>query len=284
MIREIEFQVLVDDRENPEKPTLWAEHGLSILVTAPLENTELNILFDVGASGGALLHNASKMDIDLRNVDVIVISHGHYDHTGGLLDALKIINKPTAIIIHPDALALKYAIKPKFRLTGVPHTISEIKKHGGRFLVTHDSVFLTDSVATTGEIKRETDFEKTPEYYMLIRGGKVAQDKLLDDQALVINHEKGLIVITGCAHAGVVNTIRHAQKIFGRRDVYAVIGGFHLIGASDERIEKTVESFIEINPRIVGPCHCTGDKALKIISDNFAGKFTEVRVGTVLNL
>ncbi|MCD6312972.1 MAG: MBL fold metallo-hydrolase, partial [Thaumarchaeota archaeon] len=120
----LKVEVLVEDTENPEKPMLWTEHGLSILITAEVGDKDVRILFDTGASGGPLVHNADLMKTDLKKVDVIVLSHGHYDHTGGLVAALEEIRPeiPIPIILHPDALGRKFALKPKIRYTGIPYT------------------------------------------------------------------------------------------------------------------------------------------------------------------
>ena len=281
----IELQFIVEDRANPEKPHIWPEHGLAILIKAKIDKETINILFDTGTSGKALLHNAREMNLDLRKVDVIVLSHGHYDHTGGLLDALKAVGKPTAIIVHPDALEMKFATKPKFRFTGIPYTISDVEGNGGKILVSKNPVSIAENIIVTGEIERTTEYEKTPDYYMIAKNGEISRDKMLDDQALIIDHgDKGLVVVTGCAHAGIINTVKHAKKITGRDKIYAVTGGFHLINASDERIEKTIRSLRELGPEVIAPCHCTGDNALKKMKKAFEGRFIEINAGSILKL
>lgn len=286
MIGDLRIEVLVEDTENPEKPMLWTEHGLSILVTAEIDGGEVRILFDTGASGRPLLHNASLMEVDLRRVDLIVLSHGHYDHTGGLVEALKEIKPrtPIPIILHPDALGRKFALKPRLRYTGITCSEREVEDLGGRFLASRKPVKLADGITASGEIERVTGFEKTPEDYVILRNGELVRDIMLDDQALVIESRKGLIIVTGCAHAGIINTVKHAQRIVKEEKVYALIGGFHLISASEERLAKTIEKLREINPAIIAPCHCTGEKAVSRLRTNFKDEFKEVHVGSTLRM
>ena len=286
LIGSLEIEVLVEDTENPEKPMLWTEHGLSILITAEVDDREVRILFDTGASGGPLVHNASLMEVDLRKVDIMVLSHGHYDHTGGLVAALKEIRSktPIPIILHPDALGRKFALKPRLRYTGIPCSEREVEDLGGRFLASRKPVKLADGITATGEIERVTGFEKTPEDYIILRNGELVRDIMLDDQALIMESRKGLIIITGCAHAGIINTVKHAQKIIKEEKVYALIGGFHLINASDERLTKTIEELKEISPAVIAPCHCTGEKATNKLRMNFKDEFKEVHVGSVLKM
>ncbi len=199
MVENLKVEVLVEDTENPEKPMLWTEHGLSILITAEVGDKDVRILFDTGASGGPLVHNANLMKTDLKKVDVIVLSHGHYDHTGGLVAALEEIRPeiPIPIILHPDALGRKFALKPKIRYTGIPYTEREVESLGGRFLASKKPVKLAEGIAVSGEIERMTDFEKTPEHYVILRGEELVRDHMFDDQALIMESHKGLIIITG---------------------------------------------------------------------------------------
>lgn len=285
-VRRMMIDFLVEDTPNPENPMLWPEHGLSLLLSIELAegNEEIRILFDTGSSGGALTHNLRLMESSLDETDFIVLSHGHYDHTGGLREAVKTIGRPIPIVLHPDAAGTKYALKPRLRYTGMPHAVSEIEKLGGRFLYNRRPLEVADGIFVTGEIPRRTRFEDTPEDYVILREEGLIRDRMLDDQALVACSEKGVIVVTGCAHSGIINTVRYAREITGIQRVYAVVGGFHLIDASEDRIRETVEKLVEIDPELIAPCHCTGDAAIERIEREFGEKLVRVNVGSRLIL
>jgi 7,8-dihydropterin-6-yl-methyl-4-(beta-D-ribofuranosyl)aminobenzene 5'-phosphate synthase len=185
------------------------------------------ILMDAGPPPDMAVRNSGKLGIDLRT-DAIFISHGHYDHLGGLQEVLQYACKPTTVVVHPNAFLPKFSVKPKLKFIGPNFNQSSIANAGETLLLVRNPVELCGGVTTTGEIARQTSFEK-PEGFRTVQNERFKEDQIIDDQALVVNVEgKGLVVITGCAYSGIINTVRHVQKISGQEDVHAVIGGFHL--------------------------------------------------------
>jgi 7,8-dihydropterin-6-yl-methyl-4-(beta-D-ribofuranosyl)aminobenzene 5'-phosphate synthase len=284
VIKSLKMRVLVEDTTSTEARNLIAQHGLSLLVEAQKGNTTVSVLMDTGPSSEAISHNTKTMKFELRRLDAIVLSHGHYDHLGGLLEVLRSLNERVPVIAHPKAFSPKIASEPKIRLVGSPFKIQEIEAVGGVPLLASNSLEIAGGVLTSGEIKRETEYEEV-EGFLTIEDGKFVEDKMLDDQALIIDLEdKGLVVVTGCAHSGVVNTLRHAQRITSTDRVYAIVGGFHLSNAKEDRIGRTVDDLIKFDPEMIAPCHCTGIGAVKRLMGAFGGRCKPVQTGDTIYL
>ena len=257
------------------------EWGLSILV----ETEKLNILFDTGKSISAS-HNAELLGIDLSQIDKIVLSHGHSDHTGGLRQILRRMRKEIEIIAHPDIWAVKYGRREgqEDKYIGIPFHRQTLESLGARFNLTTESVRLTDNIMTTGEVPMVTDYEEIEPYLVVKEDVGFKRDKLLDDQALIINTEPGLVVILGCAHRGIINTLYHAQQLTGVKAIHTVLGGCHLMDASEERVWLTIAALKELGVQRLGVCHCTGLPASAIMAQQFGDKFFFNNAGTVLSL
>ncbi|NWG11154.1 MBL fold metallo-hydrolase [Candidatus Bathyarchaeota archaeon] len=266
MADDVCLTILIEDSveaRNGARKRLIAKHGLSILAETRIDDTEICVLMDTGPSAEALLNNVDIMDVNPRKIDAIVLSHGHYDHTDGLIGALKGINKPTMIIAHPKIFAPKFAVRKKLKFIGSSFTQPMMENVGGVPLFASNPVEIAEDITTTGEIERKTTYEKLKGFFT-IEQGQFVVDSIIDDQALIINlKSKGLVVVTGCAHAGVVNTTMHAQKITNTGKIHAVLGGFHLIDATDKRIQMTIDDLKRLKPKFLGPCHSTGKKQLK---------------------
>jgi len=257
---------------------LFAEWGLSIL----LEVDNLKILLDTGQSISTI-HNAVALEIDLSQIDKIVLSHGHYDHTGGLQQVLNRVRKEVEVIAHPDVWAAKYAHNPNegsYSYIGIPFQREELESLGATFRLTRKPVWLTENIVTSGEIPMVTDYETIDPSLCMKEGDEFRPDPLGDDQALFIKTEQGLIVILGCAHRGVINTLRHAQKITGMEPIHTVVGGTHLIRASEVQMELTIAELKEIGVQRLGPCHCTGMGAATRLAQEFGEGFLFNNVGT----
>ena len=258
-----------------------AEAGLSILV----ETDDINILFDT-SSGISASHNADILGIDLNKIDKIVLSHGHCDHIGGLRQVLSKMRKEVEIIAHPDIWAAKYDHPQgqKDIYIGMPFQRQELESLGANFTLTTKSIKITDNIMTTGEIPMVTDFEEIePELWVKEDTGW-QPDELLDDQGIVINTEQGLVVITGCAHRGIINTLYHAQQLTGVAQIHMVLGGSHLVGASEERIQLTITALKDLDVQKLGLCHCTGLPVAMVMSQEFGDKFFFNNAGTRINL
>ncbi len=267
----VEGEILAD--------TLLAEYGLSLLVTVYQGQNRHTVLFDAGYSRVGVPHNMNHLGVDLEQIEAIVLSHGHMDHTGALYSILENMPDRVPLVLHPDAfLHPRYfnlnngetLIFPRILKREDPRLkkVKLIEKSG-------PSLIADDTFMVTGEVEYVTDFEKGFPNTMTERDGKVEEDPVLDDQALVIKvKDKGLVVIAGCSHAGIINTVLYAQKIAGTKDVHAVLGGFHLAGAFFEQfIERTIAEFRHIGPDVIVPMHCTGWKALLRFSDEFPDAF-----------
>ena len=257
-----------------------AEWGLSILV----ETAGTTILFDTGQSISAS-YNADLLGVDLAKINKIVLSHGHYDHTGGLRPILRRIRREIEVIAHPDIWQVKYGtLEGGEKYIGIPYHRQTLEGLGARFKLSKKPVKITDNIITTGEIPMVTDYEGIEPHLMVKEGGSFKPDKLLDDQALIIKTRAGLVVILGCAHRGIINTLYHAQKITGVKAINTVVGGCHLIVASEERIYLTIAALKELGVQRIGVSHCTGLPASAIMAQEFGDKFFFNNAGTVINI
>ncbi|MDD5326325.1 MAG: iron-sulfur cluster assembly scaffold protein [Phycisphaerae bacterium] len=263
--------------DNNASESIGAEHGLSLW----LEYGDKRILFDTGQSD-LLMRNAKELSVNLAEADAIVISHGHYDHTGGLSDVLE-LNPRAVIYIHPAAIKSKYSCKDsKIRSIGMPEAAKQAVKNY-KAIWTEKPLQLCNGVTLTGQIPRKNDFEDVGGAFF-VDESCYTPDNLLDDQALFIKSPNGLIVVFGCAHSGVVNTLNYVTKLTGQDRIYAVIGGMHLLNASLERIEYTIEAFRQYQVQKIGPCHCTGVKAIEKFKEVFPDRCFICSVGTRINL
>ena len=257
------------------------EWGLSILV----ESDATKVLFDTGQSVSTL-HNANLLGIDLAQVDKIVLSHGHFDHTGGLRSVLSEIGREIEVIAHPDIWQAKYATRQgeEPRYIGIPFSRGELESLGAKFRLTSEPVAISDSIMTSGEVPMVTDYEEIEPSLVVKANGNFEPDTFRDDQALIIKTPPGLVVVSGCAHRGIINTLYHARTISGVKKIDTVIGGCHLMNAGEERIWQTLAALKELGVERLGVCHCTGMAASVIMAQEFGDRFLLNNAGTVLDL
>jgi 7,8-dihydropterin-6-yl-methyl-4-(beta-D-ribofuranosyl)aminobenzene 5'-phosphate synthase len=258
-----------------------AEWGLSILV----ETDTAKILIDTG-KGYSCVHNADSLGIDLRTIDTIVLSHGHHDHTGGLREVLRRMRKKVEVIAHPDIWQSKYSCRkseaPMY--IGIPFTQSELESLGACFVLKDTPVKINSSVMTTGEIPMVTSFETVDDALFVKEAAGLEPDRVMDDQALIIKTEAGLIVILGCAHRGMVNTLYHARQLTGEETISAVIGGSHLVSASEERLWQTAAVLRELQIQRLALCHCTDLKAISLLSREFGEAVLFNKAGSAIDM
>jgi 7,8-dihydropterin-6-yl-methyl-4-(beta-D-ribofuranosyl)aminobenzene 5'-phosphate synthase len=264
-------------------PFTIGEWGQSLLVEADGQR----ILFDTGPTG-MITKNAAALGVDIGSVDRIVLSHGHYDHTGGLQEVLTKIRESgrrpdgIEIIAHPDIFTPKYFYIKDFveKYIGIPFPRAELEALGGRFNMSRAPVRLSEHMLTTGEVEISVDFEKIDNDLHVKEGEEQVHDKLADDLGIIIRTEQGLVVLLGCGHRGIINTLLHAQKVTGIKEIYAVIGGTHLISADKEQMQSTIDAVKGFNIKKLGVSHCTGLKSAAILAHEFEGAFFFNSAGT----
>ena len=281
-LNSLKITVLTEDSVLYESHYL-GQHGVSFLLEGAKGSDVMRILVDVGQNSQALLSNMKLMNISPSIIDAVVLTHCHYDHTQGVARMLKEIGrKDIQVIAHRDIFRLNFVTEPYLRHVGIMPGDSreEIEKAGGSLLLTKDPVKLMSGITTTGEVKRQTDFEQVGIALKTIEGGEVVDDQMLDDISVVANvNGKGLVIVTGCSHAGIVNIARHAMELTGCEKIEGIIGGLHLVDASDVRIKRTGEELAKLNPKWICVGHCTGFKAQVELYLAFGERFSPLQTG-----
>ena len=250
----------------PLGTALLAEHGLSCLVKVYSDSEEHWVLLDTGVSPTCFLHNVAVLEVDLTKIEAVVLSHGHFDHFGGMLALLGRARKGIPLVLHPDAFLERRERRPNQLARGMPRLDEVALRETGVVLQKSRGVstLASDNVLVTGEVERITHFEKGFPWAEAKIDGEWVLDPFHDDQGIAVNVKGcGLVVIGGCSHAGIINTVRYAQKLAGIEELHAVMGGFHLCGPIFESVIKpTIAEMKKLSPHFVVPMHCTGWKAI----------------------
>lgn len=271
---------------------LHAEHGLSYYIETVVNGKSSVLMFDYGWDFQGVSRNIELLDLDLKRLDALGLSHGHLDHWGNLISILKYnrakIRKGIPLYVGEEAFSQRYV-----NLPAVYDPVSGLNNLGQLNREELDSLGIVKIVEIkeptpvvpgaylTGNIERVTEYEKGSPILLIKRGDKMELDLFMGEQSLVFNVKgKGLVVVSSCSHAGIVNTVKHAQKMTGTEKVHAVIGGFHLIGAPMPKIQKTIADIKAINPDYIVPMHCSGWECITSFQREMPNQFVLNMAGT----
>jgi 7,8-dihydropterin-6-yl-methyl-4-(beta-D-ribofuranosyl)aminobenzene 5'-phosphate synthase len=269
---------------------LIAEHGFSVLVTVTKAGQVHRFLFDAGTSPDGVTENMRRLGLDPSSIEAIVCSHGHFDHTGGIDGLIRAVGRPNLpVLIHPHFWRRRRLQLPGREPLEIPTTSPRALVEAG-FDIIEDrqpSFLFGRSVLITGEVARSTGYEPGfPPQQAWLDGTWQPDPLVLDDQALIVNVAgRGLVVITGCGHAGVVNIARYARRLTGGQPLYALLGGFHLGGPVFEPlIPRVLDDLAALNPGVLVPAHCTGWRANHAMAARFPAAYIPNSVGTSFHL
>ncbi len=256
------------------------EHGFSVFVETP----DFNFLFDTG-QGKAFVNNALALKKDLSSIKFLYLSHGHYDHAGGLESLLR-IKSPLTVYTHKDAFLKRYWSKNDIKIyVGIPFSKAYLESLGANFIYEKGFREIEKGIYSSGEVERKTSFEKIDEEMKVENeNGELVQDQIWDDFSLAIDTSKGLVVILGCAHSGIVNILNYFISKTGKKEIYAVIGGTHLGFATDEQINATLEVIDKYNIKKLGASYCTGLEVGAKLYNKLKDRFFFAGAGSVLEV
>jgi len=274
-------------KEGHFRQSVLAEHGFAAIVKTVVDGRTNTLLFDFGFSEAGAAENAKILGVDLGQVEAVVLSHGHNDHTGGFDRLTAMLGKrEIPFFVHPQVFREPRYLKVPVRDMKIhfsPLTRRQVAAAGLKLIEASSPVtLLNDTALFLGEIPHLTDFEKGFPIAHYQEDGQEKWDPIEDDTSVVMNlKDKGLVLLSGCAHAGIVNTVNYAREVTGVDKVHAVMGGFHLSGIYFEGIiDRTVEEMKKIAPDYVIPCHCTGRKAIMAFEQAMPGNFLLNMAGT----
>jgi 7,8-dihydropterin-6-yl-methyl-4-(beta-D-ribofuranosyl)aminobenzene 5'-phosphate synthase len=273
----MKITTLVENSISTGLAPLMGEHGLSFFI----ETENRKILFDTG-KGLTLLSNADALGINLKTIDTVVLSHGHYDHAGGLKYLIKRNNSFT-VIAHPQIFDNKLVLRDnKYHSIGIHDDEKILVNSGIKIKLEKEPVSISGKIITTGEIPMETDFEDVEPIFYLDKNGNKTPDTIIDDRSLILDTKKGMVIIFGCAHRGIINTLKYATKLTGNKKVHAILGGLHLMSANDEKLKKIFRCLKDygIEKMILG--HCTGFYTTARFVNEFGDKIIPNTVGHIV--
>jgi len=286
MLDRLSLTVVVDDAAGQDS-ALRAQHGLSVWMEGVAGEQTLRLLLDVGQSFDTLRHNMSLLGLAPGSLDALVLSHGHYDHTGGMASLVRATDKALPVVAHPDLFRPIVFLEPGPRSIGVRPEDQRpaVQAAGGVLLLSTDPVPLGPGMTTTGVVPRSSGFEESLLAAYTVAEGHLRTDPLEDDLAVVARiRGRGLVVVTGCSHAGIVNVVRRGMELFPGEALDGVVGGFHLGSASAERLTRTLDALEELAPRWIAPGHCTGFEAQRAFKDRFGAAFVRPYAGLILTV
>ena len=267
----------------PFGESLMGQHGLSFLLEGRREQTMMRVLMDVGQVHDALCNNMQQLNVDPGQIDAIVLSHCHYDHTSGVAALLTETRKQNVpVIAHPNIFRTHFVATPFLRHIGIApeDSVQALIQAGGQPFLTSGPLALMPGLTTTGEIPRVTSFEEVGLKVFTISEGHTLEDNIDDDLSLVACVQgQGLVVVTSCSHGGIINIIKQAMSLFPGEKLHAVIGGLHLVGAATARLTQTVEELSVFNPSLVSAGHCTGFKAQVALYNALGERFVPLSTG-----
>jgi len=274
--------ILCENTAIPARGIL-GEHGFAALI----ETSAGRYLFDTG-QGNTLLQNAAALGIDLARLNKIMLSHGHFDHTGGLAQVL-VRTGPIDVHAHPDIFLKRFALIKARRTNTLkpihnPASAAKLKRLGARLVFNTAFTQIDRNLYLTGEVPRSSVFEKPDSRLVIKKAGNIVPDLLKDDQSAILKTRKGLVVIFGCAHAGMINTLQHIRRYMPKEKMYMILGGTHLGFLSDGQVAESIDCLKSFSIEKIGVSHCTGGRAALALMNAFREKFFFANAGSIINI